>query len=382
MIIVRLIAAIALVFSFYAAALGQSTGGTSFIQMVGQLESGGNANPLSATNPNSTSTGMYQDTQAALAQAGILTINSPPGPAQYGANGDWSNVTFRPNSYGITSRQDLMNASPQVQTAIENSYLSSVWQQDQSQGLTSYVGQSVNGQEINQSAILGCSEYLGTTGCSQYLSTGSAGSLTAGAEQLISQYSQADSSSITGQQGVQVAQTLPGVSAGQEDLAGAGAYCDTTVGQALSAVAQKEVQAETNLAENPQTGYSLPNGSGILNPSGSFGQYSCLSNIFNNGLNVVFQVPSLSQILSELENAACTAVDGAIQQSLAPLSQSLFQNVGADGFSAGALGASIGTTNTPGVSGYVESPTSNFSLGTYSPVGSGLGVPVSYGGAY
>ena len=355
--------------------------GPGILQMVSSLESGGNT---AATNPNSTSTGAYQDTQAALAQAGILRINSPPGPGQFGAGGSWSNVTFLPNPYGITSRQSLLAASMQTQTAIEGSYLSSVWQQDQAQGLTGYIGQTVNGQQINQSAILGCSEYLGTSGCQQYLATGSAGPLTGGAEQLISQYSQADSSSVTGSNGLQVAQSMPGVGPGQEDLAGAGAYCDPQVGQALAGVAQRQVQAELALAENPQTGYSLPNGSSILDPTGSFGQYSCLNNIFNNGLGVIFQVPSLSQILGELENAACTAVDSSISAALMPLSQSMFQNVGADGFSAGALGMSIGNDGVGGVNASIQSPSSNFSLGQYGqPIGAGFGaVPVTYGGAY
>lgn len=365
---------------FSLAAPGLAHAQTSFLQMAATLESGGST---TATNPNSTSTGMYQDTQAALAQAGILTINSPPGPAQYGASGNWSNVTFKPNPYGITSQQSLLNASPQTQTAIETSYLQSVWQQDQSMGLTNYVGQTVNGQQINQSAILGCSEYLGSSGCSQYLSTGSAGPLTAGAEQLIAQYSQADSSSITGTQGLAVAQSTPGVGAGQENLAGSGDYCDPTIGKALAAASQQQVNAEVNLAENPQTGYSLPNSSGILSPTGSFSQYSCLNNIFNNGLSVIFQIPSLTQILSQLENAACTAVDGEMASALSPLSQSLFRNVGADGFSAGSLGLSIGTNQSGTISGGVQSPTQNFSIGQASPLGNGFGnTAVTYGGAY
>lgn len=361
--------------------------GTPFIQMVGQLESGG---VTTATNPNSTSTGMYQDTQAALAQAGILTINSQPTAAQFGVNGNWDNVTFQPNQYGITSRQDLLNASPQVQTAIENQYLSSVYQQDQAQGLTNYLGQTVNGQQINQSALLGCSEYLGTSGCNTYLQTGSAGNLTAGAEQLISQYSQADSSAITGAPTTQVAQSQPGLAPGQEDYAGAGMYCNPAASQVLNTASQQSVANAVAIAENPQTGYSLINGSGILAPqSGGYQQYSCLNNLFNNGLNVIFQVPNLSQILGELENAACTEVESVVQQALAPLNQNFYQSTNIDGFSLGGAGVSVGQSGTPGLTTNLGTPGGGLAPGSIEQsiagqaVGNGFGqAPVTYGGAY
>jgi hypothetical protein len=367
----------------------------TILQEMAQLESGGNT---SATNPNSTSTGEYQDTQAALASAGILQINSPPTTAAYGANADWSNVTFLPNQYGITSQQDLLNASPAVQTAIETTYLDNTWTQDQSQGLTSYEGQTVNGQEINQSAILGCSELLGTSGCATYLSTGQASNpaLTATAESVISQDSQADSSMITGSATTEVAQSQGSVASGNENGAGYAAYamhCNAAASTALSTAALTSVTNAVNLASTPQTGYSLVNGSSILSPtSGAFSQFSCLNNLFNQGLNILFSPPNLSAILNQLINAACTKAESAIQTALAPLDQNFSKSATIAGFSPG-FGISTGLNNSGTLSSSVNGVSTGLSpnalvsqiagqtTGTTSSTGSSFAAP-TFGNAY
>jgi hypothetical protein len=323
----------------------------SILSTLAQIESGGDT---TATNPNSTSAGEYQDTQAALAEAGILTINSPPTAADDGADASWTNVTFLPNPYGITSEQDLLNASPQVQTAIETTYLDNTWAQDESQGLTSYEGQTVNGQVINQSAILGCSELLGTSGCASYLATGQASNpaLTDTAEADIAQDSQADSSMITGSATTPVAQSQPSVAAGNANGAGYAMYCNQAASAALSTQAQASVTNAVDLASTPTTGYSLANGSSILNPTaGEYSEFSCLNNLFNQGLNILFSPPNLSGILNELIQAACTKAESYIETALQPLDQSFYQSATIDGFSPGfGLATELNNTGTVGTS--------------------------------
>jgi hypothetical protein len=358
----------------------------SILTTLASIESSDNT---TATNANSTAAGEYQDTQAALAAAGILTINSPPTAAAYGADADWSNVTFLPNSYGITSEASFLAASPATQTAIETSYLSNTWSQDESLGLTSYEGANVNGQVMNQSAILGCSELLGAGGCQTYLATGSAGSpaLTATAEADISQDSQADSSMITGSATTTVAQSQASVAPGNANGAGYAMYCNSAASTALNTVAQATVQNSVNLASSPTTGFSLVNGSSILKPSaGAYSEFSCLNNLFNQGLNILFSPPNLSAILNALIQAACTEAESYITQALAPLDQSFFQSANIDGFSPG-FGISTSLTNSGTVTSSVNgvstglSPTAVLSQIAGQTAGSDFTAP-SFGSAY
>lgn len=354
--------------------------GVPFINGIASLESG---TVTTATNPNSTSVGEYQDTQAALASAGVLKINSQPTSAQFGAGGQWTNVTFLPNKWGITSKQQLLDAPASTQTAIEQSYLQSTWQQDQSQGLTSYLGQSVNGQTMNQSAILGCSEFLGTTGCQNYLSTGSAGSNTAAAEQLISQDSQFDSSAITGTS-TQVAQSQPGLGPGQEDLAGLGMYCDTSTSTAIAQGAQNEVQGQVAIAESPQTGYTLVNGSSPIAPvmGGGFGAQTCLSSLVGYlQNNSIFDIPDVNGLLTQLVNMTCDKIQSTVENALAPIQNRFYQASQNDGFSAG-MGAleqvqsMTASQGTPIPYGQIMGPLAD------PPITSGFGQPITYGGAF
>ena len=323
----------------------------SIFSTLARIESGGDT---TATNPNSTSAGEYQDTQAALAAAGILTINSPPTAADDGANANWTNVTFQPNPYGITSEQDLLNASPQVQTAIETTYLENTWSQDEAHGLTSYEGQTVNGQVMNQSAILGCSELLGWSGCASYLATGQASNpaLTDTAEADIAQDSQADSSMITGSATTPVAQSQASVAAGNANGAGYAMYCNQAASSALSTQARASVTNAVDLASTPTTGFSLANGSSILNPTaGEYSEFSCLDNLFNQGLNIVFSPPNLSGILNELIQAGCTKAEIYIQSALQPLDNSFYQSATIDGFSPGfGLSTELNNSGTIGTS--------------------------------
>ncbi len=138
----------------------------------------------------------------------------------------------------------------------------------------------------------------------------------------------------------------------------AGMYCNTTSSSVLSTVASNTVSNAVNLASNPTTGYSLANGSSILNPTaGEYSEFSCLNNLFNQGLNIVFSPPNLSAILNELIQAACTKAESYIQTALQPLDQGFYQSANIDGFSpgfgvatelnnSGTIGTSVNGINT------------------------------------
>jgi len=140
-----------------------------YMNYVAQQESGGNQ---WAAASGSTATGEYQMTQAALASVGLITQNSPPSSSNLGPNGNWNNVTFQPNQWGIQSRQDLMN-NPQAQQALATQYEQQNWSALQRNGTAGLVGtQSPGGTNLNEAAILDCGYVLGAGGCHQYLTTG------------------------------------------------------------------------------------------------------------------------------------------------------------------------------------------------------------------
>ena len=132
----------------------------------------------------------------------------------------------------------------------------------------------------------------------------------------------------------------------------AGMYCNTTSSSVLSTVAANTVNNAVGLASNPTTGYSLANGTSILNPTpGEYSEFSCLSNLFNQGMNIVFSPPNLSGILNELIQSACTKAESYIQSALQPLDQGFYQSANIDGFSPGfAVATELNNSGTVGTS--------------------------------
>ena len=59
-------------------------------------------------------------------------------------------------------------------------------------------------------------------------------------------------------------------------------------------------------------------------PPGSFNKLSCLDNLFNSGgLNLIFNPPSLTQVINMLKQAVCNVVNAEVQKVMQPLSQML-----------------------------------------------------------
>lgn len=326
-------------------------------------ESSGN---WSAQSTSSSAIGGYQMTQGALQDAGY--INS---------SGAWTGLN------GVNSASQFM-ASPTAQTAAFNSYSGTVWSRDQSLGLTSYVGQTVGGQTMNQSAILGGSYLLGAGGMQTYLQTGqvytnAAGSpcspgasgcspnasLTSQAQQYISNASQMDSSAVTSSD-MQVTASSPSASLyGGSTVSSL--YCASNVASLLGQGATQYVNQEQAMAVNPQTGFTLLNGSGIgqaagassgitsgggSNGSGTFGAYSCLSNLLGGNMNILFEPPSLSSIFQQLENQVCSAAQNMVSQAIQPMDSSFYNSVNLGGFFPGmslpSLGGGVTTSTSQG----------------------------------
>jgi hypothetical protein len=139
------------------------------------------------------------------------------------------------------------------------------------------------------------------------------------------------------------------------------------------------------LAQNPGTGFTLFNGESAeqaLGGTGSsavglgnFGEFSCLSNLLNGNLDVLFEPPSLSQLLAEFENAVCSAAQNQLSQMTQPLNQALFEGTNVGGFfpgqSIGNIGGGIQTNFSTGGSTSGISVTNAGGGGTFTLGGEG-----------
>lgn len=333
-----------------------------WISNLASQESGGN---FAQTNPASTAIGGYQMTEAALVASGYAKYAGPTTAADY--NGADSNLVWTGKD-GVTSTQSFL-ANQQAQTNAATAYSQQLWSTLNQQGTASqYIGQTVAGQKINQSAMLTGAYLLGPNGMQSYLQNGgqvyttaagvpcSAGSsgcsynaaLTAVAQKRISDGSQYDASSITGGY-TQVAASQGTLPAGSSTPGNVGSlYCAPQVATLLQTGSEAFLNQQKQLVASPATGYTTLNGNSLLQAgglaggasqlgglTGSYSQYSCLSNLLNGNLNVGLNLPNLSSILSGLLNEVCQAGANMVSQALQPIDQNLYQSTSIGGFFPG-----------------------------------------------
>jgi hypothetical protein len=347
----------------------------TFLQGIAQEESGGNSY---IPNPGSTAIGQYQLTEAALEDSGFGTF--PPNSitaADY--NGNLSNFTWSGKD-GVTSVASF-EANQQAQTQAAMTFSQNLWSSLQNNGSTQYIGQTVNGQVLNQSAILDGSYVLGATGMHSYLVNGGKVlnkdgtenyALTQAVANRIALGSQLDSSAITGSDNqVPASATSPSPPGGVAGQATASLYCNPTVAKLLVQGSDQFINSEKSLATNPQTGYTLLNGNSVAQAAGlapggssvgggvgSFGQFSCLNNLLGGNLNVLFEPPNITNFINQLINSACSAAQGEISQMTQPITSALSNDTSLGGFFPGSmvansLGGGLQTgLNTGGGNGF------------------------------
>jgi hypothetical protein len=359
-----------------------ATSGESIDQGFEEFES---SDGVAVTNPNSTATGDYQDTIAFLETAGIVAPGQVVSASDFG-DSNWSNITFAANPYGITSRQQLIDAPLSVQTAIENAGLTATYQQEEADGLTTYLGQTApGGQVINQSALLACGEQLGAAGCQSFLQNGTTGNqaLDDSVESEMETMSQTDSSAITGTSTTTVAEASGGSSVAGQNGSHTFMYCPPSVSATMQAASVANINAAVMLASNPTTGYSLADGSAISAGASSgsstqpddFGVSSCLSNLFSfQGLSFLFTTPNLTAIIQHLVGLACSYAENIKTQMLAPLNQASFANLVPSGFQPYIGQQGFGESSSYGGSGLTLGISNGSSTESVSPT-------ISYGSA-
>lgn len=141
----------------------------AYLEMLRQKEArkDANGNPLyNTTVSGATATGAYGLTAAALKDAGFISYDSNP---QVG-HGEWSNVTWNENPWGISSREEFLN-NPAAQDAAMLAYTQRNWSNIPS-SVKQWVGQTAGGMVINESALLAGSHFLGAGGMQNFAACG------------------------------------------------------------------------------------------------------------------------------------------------------------------------------------------------------------------
>lgn len=293
------------------------------------IETGGMSNPWAASAGGAY--GTFQQRKPALVEIGYMN-----------KDGSWNS-----QASGASSLNDYLQCTT-CQIAGEKAYLNKTWGYlNSGSGSTAskYMGQKAwDGNTYNESALLQCGSYFGPTGCRDYLD----GNMTPFVKAAIAadphiaadlaKASQYDSSSIT-QNYTPVdnsANAAGGTLLGDAAAASMLTYCAKEIQDLMSQAGMQEVDKQTMLAGSKEFGYTLMDGNGILDDAGDgttagkgfdglsqvgYNVRSCLDNLLSqvSGISTMFTKPSLSTILNQIVNAACSAAQSQLSQAMSPL---------------------------------------------------------------
>jgi hypothetical protein len=331
---------------------------SSFQSALIPLEGG--AAGFGAVNQSTDALGAFQLTPAALQDAGFQN-----------ADGSW---TAQAQAMGVNSQASFLS-NPSAQLAADNAYNA---KNVQYMG-NGWDGQTVNGSTLDSGNLAYCSEALGAGGCKQYLQTGQvpAQDLPGNPQWQNGGFAKnmnfMGNTSTSGCSATDVNTTTQN---GVTTTTVAGLYCDPAIMNQLVSNSQQMVNAWTLLAERPETGYTLLGGQSVLQAAGligpgqpgyvnpgsglgsgggpppfggaDFAMTSCLSKLSGNGIDIIFSVPSIDQILNQLLQMACNMAGQLFTQLTAPLDQSVYQAFSLNG---AIPGLDLGTFSANGGSG-------------------------------
>ena len=338
----------------------------------------GGAKGFQGHNLSTNALGAFQLTPIALQDIGYKD-----------ASGNW---TATAQAAGITSDNDFLN-NPQAQVAADNIY---------NQKNVQYLGSAYNqylgttdpssGATLTSGNLAYCAEALGAGGCRSYLSTGQVpANELAGNPSWANGGFQNNMNTManttldgTGSVTVNSSTTQTGNGGSTSTTSVQGMFCDPAIVQAMTNSGKSMVDNWTVLAQRPETGYTLLGGQSVLQAVGligpgqagyvnsqtgmfsglaqsgqgtvfggaTFAMASCLNRLASSSLNILFNPPTLGDILAMLEQAACQEVTKLFTQLTAPLTQELYQSFSLNGIipgmNLGSIGGGLGAAIVPG----------------------------------
>jgi hypothetical protein len=337
------------------------------------VESSGQVGTVQA---GTTAAGLTQINAATMVNDGFATfkpgINPQGNLCSQGCCGSAGNLdtclTYTlPAQYGVTDAASyLANADAQLYTG-STDLQGRINFLNQS-GLANSLGTTVNGVQITQSSLLECAN-LGVGNCQTFINTG----VDPTGGQMVKAMNIANNA--TGDNfALSPAGAAQGNSLTSITDSASGLYCDPAVLSMIQTQGAQVVNARLALATDYRTGYSMLGGEGVLSaaglgpspsttfiggPTGSFRQMSCIDRLLSAGsLDILFNPPSLAQLLNMLMNIACQKAAQLMASVTQPLKQSLYQNANLNGFmpgwGLGSLGGGISTGYQQGQSGGIN----------------------------
>ena len=116
--------------------------------------------------------------------------------------------------------------------------------------------------------------------------------------------------------------------------------CSPVVQQQQQTLQQQTINSNLNLASNFYT--PMPS---------TFSNMSCLDKLLSGGLDIIFQPPNLSAIISAIENAVCAKAQDLVNQAKAPIVAAISSATSSVSGSGSALGDIIPGVNIGSLTG-------------------------------
>jgi hypothetical protein len=374
-----------------------------FWQINSGIESGGNYSVMndegclrasvSTSGCNSTAMGKHQILFGNWESQGIVTGSG------------WHDAQFTEEAaqYGVYSVDDLRNSpgGHQLQDDVAGSLAYGMYE-GLNDTTTSYIGQTVNGVTINESALLRGAWHMGPGDMNEWAESGftveglraldPVGSMlaaqgydsyedwNASMMNQMAEMGDVDISELTGGTyvvgGGEYAAAMGIDPASLED-------CLPEVNQALAEMGRRKVENTVAMAQDPNLGFSeLEEPMGIM---------SCIDFAFSGSVDILFSVPSLDSILSGLQDFACQKLNQMTGDAMTQMTSSLQEvtSLSTDlGFGPisglGGVDINFNQGGEPGINWGVTSSNPTIDLGDEGTIGGGtssIGSPSSAGGS-
>lgn len=296
---------------------------------------------------------------------------------------DWDQAVFtdKAKNMGVNSYNDLLmtSAGKVVQDSMASELASNMWGSLNSNA-TGGIGQTINGVQINEAGLLGGAWFLGPNAMNEWADSGFSEAGLANLDN-IGEILSANGFTSTDQlqnylmgrmedfEGVDITEITDGTYVPGDGTATAFLVeCDPELAAALQKQSQAYVEGIVAAAQDDTMGFSQM--------QETFGKMSCIDFAFTGGLDVLFSVPSLSDLAEKAMEMACGKVNGMVAQQTGKLTNAMQQvasEVDAVGPSMGPLG-NFGSLNTS------MNNQGSFNIGVNDANTGSYGGGTSYGG--
>lgn len=296
---------------------------------------------------------------------------------------DWDQAVFtdKAKNMGVSSYNDLLmtDAGKVVQDSMASELASDMWGSLNSNA-TGGIGQTINGVQINEAGLLGGAWFLGSSAMNEWADSGFSEAGLANLDNIGSILSDNGFTSTAQLQnylmgrmedfeGVDISEITDGTYIpGQGTATAFLVECDPELAAALQKQSQAYVEGIVAAAQDDTMGFSQM--------QETFGKMSCIDFAFTGGLDVLFSVPSLSDLADKAMEMACGKVNGMVAEQTGKLTNAM-QTVASQ---ADAIGPSMGPLGNFGSINTSMNNSADFNIGLNDGNTGNYGTGQGYGG--